>query len=74
MNPRRLWSRILIIAGGIAMLAGAVNPVGGALLILLGNGLVALGMFLGQSERRWIAYRVETIPGCIHRLRQRISS
>jgi len=40
------------------MVVGAINPVGGALVILLGSGLFALGTFLGQSERSLIAYRV----------------
>ena len=58
MNGRQTWSRILIIVGGIAMLVGAVNPVAGALVVLGGSGLYALGAFLGQSERRLLAYRV----------------
>ena len=40
------------------MLVGAVDPMEGSLLILPGSGLFALGTFLGQSERRLIAYRV----------------
>ena len=58
MNARALWSRILTIAGGIAMLAGAIDPMEGSLLILPGSGLVALGTFLGESERRLVAFRV----------------
>ena len=58
MNARNLWARILIIAGSIAMLIGAIDPMEGSLVILPGSGLVALGTFLGQSERRLIAYRV----------------
>ena len=58
MNARRLWSRILIIVGSIAMLVGALDPMEGSVVILPGSGGVALGTFLGQSERRWIAYRV----------------
>ena len=58
MNTRSLWSRILIIVGSIAMLVGALDLMEGSLLILPGSGVVALGTFLGQSERRWIAYRV----------------
>ena len=58
MNARKLWSRILIIVGSIAMLVGALDPMEGSLIILPGSGLVALGTFLGQSERRLIAYRV----------------
>lgn len=58
MNTSNPWSRILIIAGSIAMLVGAIDPMEGSLLILPGSGLVALGTFLGQSERRFTAYRV----------------
>ena len=58
MNTRKLWSRIFVIAGSIAMVVGAIDPMEGALIILPGSGLVALGTFLGQSERRLIAYRV----------------
>lgn len=58
MNARKRWSRILVIVGSIAMLVGALDPMEGSLVILPGSGLVALGTFLGQSERRLIAYRV----------------
>ena len=58
LGSRSLWSRICIIVGSIAMLVGAVDPMEGSLLILPGSGLVALGTFLGQSERRWLAYRM----------------
>jgi hypothetical protein len=58
MNARSLWSRILIILGSIAMLVGALDPMEGSLIILPGSGLVAFGTFLGQGERRWLAYRV----------------
>jgi hypothetical protein len=40
------------------MLIGAVEPMEGSVVILPGSGLVALGVFLGHSERRLIAYRV----------------
>jgi len=56
MNARTLWSRILVILGGIAMLLGAVAPSEGSLLILPSSGLVALGMFLGKRERRTLVY------------------
>lgn len=58
VNTRGTLSRILIIVGSIAMLVGAVDPMEGSVIILPGSGLVALGTFLGQSERRLIAYRV----------------
>jgi hypothetical protein len=58
MNARGIWSRLLIIVGSGAMLLGALDPLEGSAVILPGSGLVALGTFVGQSERRWIAYRV----------------
>jgi hypothetical protein len=58
MNARKFWSRILIVVGWIAMLVGAIDPMEGSLAILPGSGLVALGSFLGRSERRVVTYRV----------------
>ena len=58
MNARGLWSRILVIVGGIAMLVGALDPMEGSVVTLPGSGLFALGTFLGQHERRLITYRV----------------
>jgi hypothetical protein len=58
MNTRSLWSRIFVIAGYVAMVVGAIDPMEGSLLILPGSGMVALGTFISQSERRLIAYRV----------------
>lgn len=57
-GSRSLWSRILIILGSLAMVVGAIDPMEGAMIILPGSLLVALGTFLGPSERRLIAYRV----------------
>lgn len=54
---RRLWSSVLTVAGNLAMVFGAIDPLEGSLLILPGSGLVALGAFLGQRERRMVAYR-----------------
>jgi hypothetical protein len=51
MNARELWSRILITAGSIAMLVGALDPMQGSLVILPGSGLVTLGTFLYNTER-----------------------
>ena len=40
------------------MLIGAIDPLEGSLIILLGSGLVTLGTFLGKSPRRMILYWV----------------
>jgi hypothetical protein len=50
MNARKLWSRILITIGSIAMLVGALDPLEGSLVILPGSGLITLGTFLGNRE------------------------
>lgn len=57
MNARQRSSTILRLIGFIAMLIGALDFMEGSLLILPGSGLVALGAWLGQGERRWITYR-----------------
>jgi hypothetical protein len=58
MSARTVWSRVLLVVGGLAMLVGAVDPMEGWLLILPGSGLVALGTYLGREERWMIAFRV----------------
>ena len=55
MNTRTLWSRILTIAGGLAVAVGAVDAMEGSLLILPGAGLLALGTWLAGAERRAVA-------------------
>jgi len=40
------------------MALGTLDPLEGSVLILLGSGLVALGMFLGRKERRTVLYWV----------------
>lgn len=57
-NSRALWSRVLVVLGSIAMVIGAIDPMEGSFIILPGSLLVALGTWLGLSERRLIAYRV----------------
>ena len=56
MNSRTLWSRILKVVGGIAMLLGTLDPLEGSVVILAGSGLVALAMYLGGKDRRTVLY------------------
>jgi hypothetical protein len=56
MNTRNLWSCILRIVGGLAMMLGTLDPMEGSLLIMPGSGLIALGMFLGKRERPTLLY------------------
>ena len=51
MKARVAWPRILAIPGGIAMLAGALDPLEGSVIIVAGSGLVALSTFLGDTRR-----------------------
>ena len=44
-------SRMLVIAGVGLMLAGALDPLEGSVVILGGSGLVAVGAFVGRSRR-----------------------
>ncbi len=56
MKSRTLWSRILKVVGGIAMLLGTLDPLEGSVLILGGSGLVALALYLGGKDRRTVRY------------------
>ncbi len=58
MNATNRWSRYLLIAGYIAMLIGAIDPMEGSLLILPGSALVALGTFLSHQQTGVIIYRL----------------
>ena len=58
MNKRDIFSRILVIAGYIAMLIGAIDPMEGSLLILPGSGLVVLGIFMGHVGNNKFIYRL----------------
>jgi hypothetical protein len=49
-------SRVLVIVGLVAMAIGALDPLEGSLVILLGSGLVALGARLGKSRQRILLY------------------
>jgi uncharacterized membrane protein YiaA len=61
MIARQTWRKILITAGGIAMAVGAVNPLGGALVLLAGAALFAIGSFVGKVDRRGRVYRVAVL-------------
>jgi hypothetical protein len=56
MNQTGLWSRVLGIAGFVAMLVGAIDPLEGSVVILAGVGLAALGARLGMSRHRKLLY------------------
>jgi hypothetical protein len=51
--------RVLRSAGFVAMLVGALDPMEGSVLILLGSGLTALGFHLAREENRLVRYWLE---------------
>jgi hypothetical protein len=50
------WSRILVVAGLVAILVGAIDPLEGSIVILLGTGVLALAAWLGNSRHRRLLY------------------
>ena len=54
MKTTLLWSRILVIAGLVLMVFGAIDPLEGSIVILPGIGMVFIGAFLGKSRRRML--------------------
>jgi hypothetical protein len=52
MSKARRWSLILVIAGLVLMIVGAIDPLEGSLVILPGTGLAALGAYIGKSRHR----------------------
>jgi hypothetical protein len=58
MNSSGFWLRFLLIAGYLAMLIGAIDPMEGSLLILPGSAMVALATILNNQQRSFIFYRL----------------
>ena len=56
MLTRRQWSRGLLVAGLVAMVLGAIDPLEGSVVILAGGGLAALGARLGGGPTRDALY------------------
>ena len=48
----RKWSRRLVMAGLVLMVAGVLDPLEGSVVILSGTALSALGAFLSGSRYR----------------------
>ncbi len=58
MKAHIIWSRIVKVAGCIAMVLGSLSPVEGSVVVLPGCGLVALSMYLGGRDRKAVLYWV----------------
>ncbi len=56
MNKSILAAKIVVILGFFAMVLGGLDPMEGVFLIAPGSILLALGAYLGETPRRWLAY------------------
>ena len=56
MYTSHAWSRILVIAGLMSMIIGAIDPLEGCVVILAGIASAALGAYLGQTRHRRFLY------------------
>jgi len=71
MNKRRLWSRVLCVAGIVVSVVGGRSFWIGLcrdslseFCLLSGSGLVALGAFLGKSRHRTLLYVAYVLTVC----------
>jgi len=62
MDKRNRWSRILVIAGLVVMLLGAIDPLEGSLVILPGSVLVTVGALLvGTRYKKLILWSLALV-------------
>jgi hypothetical protein len=52
MNAHSKWSFGLVLLGLVAMIAGAIDPLEGSVIILIGTALATLGAFVGHTRPR----------------------
>lgn len=58
MKARTVWSRILVIGGGVLMLLGVVDPLEGSLAVLAGSVAVMMGAVVGKSPLPVLGYSI----------------
>ena len=56
MNGNARWSRMLVIVGLVAMLAGILDPMEGSLVVLGGIAVAAIGVWLGRDRQEKLLY------------------
>ena len=59
LDPRR-WSTLMSIAGGAAVVLGALDPMEGSVVILPGSALLALASYLNGEDRGVVAFRTSS--------------
>jgi uncharacterized membrane protein len=52
-----VWSRMLVVAGLVGMLLGAVDPLEGCVVVLAGVALATGRVYLAQTRHRLLLYR-----------------
>ena len=57
MDAKGLWPSVLFNLGAAALVIGAVEPLCGSIVILIGGALATLGAHLGDRPPRFKAYR-----------------
>lgn len=57
MRDLQRWSKLVSLLGGVSLVVGSLDPMEGFVLILPGSALLALGSYLGDRNRRIVAYR-----------------
>lgn len=57
VGPKGRGAKVLLAAGFLALIAGAVDPMEGAAVVLVGSGLAATGATLGGIGRRAVVFR-----------------
>jgi len=56
MTKTRTWPRVLAIVGLAGMLLGAIDPLEGSPIVLVGGTLAALAALLGKATHRRLLY------------------
>lgn len=54
MTKKTKWPRIIYIIGVIAMIIGALDPLEGSVVIVVGSALIALSAYLTHDQHRKI--------------------
>jgi hypothetical protein len=52
MYEKKRWTKIIYIAGVVALIMGIIDPLEGSVVIMAGNALIALSTFLTR-DRHW---------------------
>lgn len=60
MNAKSDWKHVIYIFGIIAMILGAIDPLEGSVLVVLGSTLLGLSTYL-KRDRHWKIFLISTL-------------